>query len=169
MDKIAQGFQANWQETERRIADSLYEAQDRDISMMKFGDIEHMVNHRMTYFYAINELQDLQQDIDQAAVHGAVPEHVQDPDLREEIEAMKMARGEMLLETHLQDLTLTFPETAQKHDPKSVLSYTKNPDYPAVLQNFTENHSQGDQQILLEQVAAAEEQPQPPSQQDQSV
>ena len=104
MEKVAQGFRDNWQETEGRIADYLYEARDWDVSMMRFGDTLQPVDHRLAYLYAISELQDLQRDIDQAALQGVVPEHIQDPELREEIEAMKMARGEKLLEAHVQDL-----------------------------------------------------------------
>lgn len=47
---------------------------------------------------------------------------------------------------------------ALERDPQSVLTYTKSPDYPAALRDFTENHSQGDQQILLEQIAAVTQQ-----------
>lgn len=155
MEKAAQGFRNGWQDAETRIADSLYEARDRDVSMMKFGDIEQPVDHRMAYLYAVGELQDLQRDIDQAALHGVVPEEIRDPELREEIEAMKMARGEKLLEAHVRDLARAMPEPELEQDPESVLSYTRDPGYPAALRDFAGDHSQGDQQLLLEQISAA--------------
>ena len=160
MEKVAQGFRENWQDTEEIIADSLYEGRNRDVTMMRFGDASQPVDNRLAYLHAIGELQELQRDIEQAALHGTVPEHIQDPDLREDIEVMKMARGERLLEAHVEDLARAMPQVAQDDDPRTVLSYTGTPDYPAVLRDFTENHSQGDQQILLEQIAAASRRPQ---------